>query len=362
MDPVARVFQGFTAYQLSAALKGAIELDLFSAIAEGNATAEALATRCQASTRGVRILCDYLAAVGFLHKTDGRYTLDPESGPLLDRHSPLYVGSAIRFLASPVVMQSFADVAGAVRKGGTVVDAGGATAPEHPMWVDFARAMAPLAGFVAQLLANLLDADAGRPWHVLDIAAGHGLFGITLAARNPRASVVALDWANVLTVAEENARAAGVADRFRTVPGSAFTVDYGRDYDLVLLTNFLHHFDEEACVAVLRKVHAALRPGGRDRRDDSRRESGDAARSRHLRARHARGHPRRRRLSVLGIRAHVPPCRLRAERAPSAAAGLPPRRDLLPGLIDRGDSTRAGGAESRAVPRARPARRRGPPP
>ena len=69
--------------------------------------------------------------------------------------------------------------------------------------------------------------------------------------------------ANVLTVAEENARAAGVADRFRTVPGSAFTVDYGRDYDLVLLTNFLHHFDEEACVAVLRKVHAALRPGGR---------------------------------------------------------------------------------------------------
>ena len=263
MDPVARVFQGFTAYQLSAALKGAIELDLFSAIAEGNATAEALATRCQASTRGVRILCDYLAAVGFLHKTDGRYTLDPESGPLLDRHSPLYVGSAIRFLASPVVMQSFADVAGAVRKGGTVVDAGGATAPEHPMWVDFARAMAPLPGFVAQLLANLLDADAGRPWHVLDIAAGHGLFGITLAARNPRASVVALDWANVLTVAEENARAAGVADRFRTVPGSAFTVDYGRDYDLVLLTNFLHHFDEEACVAVLRKVHAALRPGGR---------------------------------------------------------------------------------------------------
>jgi len=263
MDPVARVFQGFTAYQLSAALKGAIELDLFSAIAEGNATAEALATRCQASTRGVRILCDYLAAVGFLHKTDGRYTLDPESGPLLDRRSPLYVGSAIRFLASPVVMQSFADVAGAVRKGGTVVDAGGATAPEHPMWVDFARAMAPLAGFVAQLLANLLDADAGRPWHVLDIAAGHGLFGITLAARNPRASVVALDWANVLTVAEENARAAGVADRFRTVPGSAFTVDYGRDYDLVLLTNFLHHFDEEACVAVLRKVHAALRPGGR---------------------------------------------------------------------------------------------------
>ena len=89
MDPVSQVFQGFTAYQRTAALKGAIELDLFSAIAEGNATAEALATRCQASARGVRILCDCLAALGFLRKTGGRYALDPESGPLLDRRSPL---------------------------------------------------------------------------------------------------------------------------------------------------------------------------------------------------------------------------------------------------------------------------------
>src|SRR5947207_10387189 len=155
MDPVARVFQGFTAYQLSAALKGAIELDLFSAIAEGNATAEALATRCQASTRGVRILCDYLAAVGFLHKTDGRYTLDPESGPLLDRRSPPYVGSAIRFLASPVVMLSFADVAGAVRTGGTVVAAGGATPPEHAVSVAFARALARLPELGVELVALL---------------------------------------------------------------------------------------------------------------------------------------------------------------------------------------------------------------
>ena len=81
--------------------------------------------------------------------------------------------------------------------------------PARKFDVVTARAMAPLAGFVAQLLANLLDADAGRPWHVLDIAAGHGLFGITLAARNPRASVVALDWANVLEVARANAAAAG---------------------------------------------------------------------------------------------------------------------------------------------------------
>src|SRR2546430_10260123 len=89
------------------------------------------------------------------------------------------------------------------------------------------------------------------------------MFGIALAQENPNARIVALDWANVLAVAHENARAAGVADRFRTLPGSALTVDYGQGYDLVLLTNFLHHFDVETCEVLLRRGPAALPPRGR---------------------------------------------------------------------------------------------------
>ncbi len=131
------------------------------------------------------------------------------------------------------------------------------------MWVEFARSMAPLAGLTAELVANLLQASAAPHWKVLDIAAGHGLFGITLAKHNPKAEIVALDWKNVLAVAEENARAAGVAGRFRTLPGSAFEVDYGTGYDLVLLTNILHHFDPAGCETLLRKVHRAIAPGGR---------------------------------------------------------------------------------------------------
>jgi 2-polyprenyl-3-methyl-5-hydroxy-6-metoxy-1,4-benzoquinol methylase len=159
-------------------------------------------------------------------------------------------------------MENFANLTAAVRKGGA---AGGAEhlAPDHPMWVEFARSMAPLARFVALLLANLLEAPAGRPWKVLDIAAGHGLYGITLAEQNPKAEIVAVDWKNVLTVAEENARKAGLGSRYRTIPGSAFDVDYGTGYDLVLLTNILHHFDTAGCEALLRRVHAALKPGGR---------------------------------------------------------------------------------------------------
>jgi 2-polyprenyl-3-methyl-5-hydroxy-6-metoxy-1,4-benzoquinol methylase len=131
------------------------------------------------------------------------------------------------------------------------------------MWVEFARAMAPLAGVTAEIVAILLAPETLGPIRVLDIAAGHGLFGIALAKRNPTLEVTALDWPNVLRVAVENAEKAGVADRMRTRPGDAFTTDLGRDYDLVLVPNLIHHFDVAGCEALFRRVHGALKPGGR---------------------------------------------------------------------------------------------------
>jgi len=72
-----------------------------------------------------------------------------------------------------------------------------------------------------------------------------------------------VDWPNVVQVARENAQKAGVVNRFHALPGSAFDVDYGSGYDLVLLMNFLHHFDPPTNEKLLRKVHAALKDGGR---------------------------------------------------------------------------------------------------
>jgi len=135
--------------------------------------------------------------------------------------------------------------------------------PEDPVWVDFARAMAPVLAMPAEAIAGILEDLKDAPCKVLDIAAGHGLFGIAIAKRNPNAKIVALDWPAVLAVARENAQAAGVADRFESLSGSAFDVDYGSDYDVVLLTNFLHHFEPAVCEKLLRKVHQALKPGGR---------------------------------------------------------------------------------------------------
>jgi ubiquinone/menaquinone biosynthesis C-methylase UbiE len=263
-DPSPELFfETVWGYQRTAALKGALELDLFTAVGEGNATDAAAAARCGASTRGVRILCDYLTVLGFLVKDGDRYALTADSAAFLDRRSPAYLGGTIEFTLSPVLEEAFRDVAGAVRRGGTVAAAGGTVAPDHPVWVRFARAMMPMMRGPAEELVNLVPADSGRPLRVLDIAAGHGLFGIAFARRYPRAEVTAVDWAGVLEVARDNAAAVGVAERYRAIPGSAFDVEWGAGYDVALLTNFLHHFDPATCERMLARVHQTLVPGGR---------------------------------------------------------------------------------------------------
>src|ERR1044072_2843409 len=255
-------FQTVNAYQRTEGLKAAIDLEVFTAIGEGNATAADIAKRCGAAERGIRIICDFLCIMGFLTKDGDRYILTPDSAMFLDKRSPAYLGGALDFMASPMLVAGFKDFTDVVRRGGTSMPDGGTVAPDNPIWVKFARAMAPMMALPAQLTAKLVDPAGDRKLKILDIAAGHGLYGLAFAKNNPQVSIVALDWPNVLAVAKENAQNAGVANRYSTIEGSAFDVDYGTGYDLVLVTNFLHHFDPPTNETLLRKVHAALADGG----------------------------------------------------------------------------------------------------
>lgn len=256
-------FETLTAYQKSGALKAALELDVFTAMGGAPSSATEIAARCNAAERGIRILCDYLTINGFLEKQGDRYSLTRDSAMFLDRNSPAYAGSAAQFLLAPTLTNAFAELAESVRKGGTAQSAEGTMAPDHPVWVDFARGMGAMAAPAAQGLGEMLPLDGGAPAKVLDVSASHGIYGIAFAQRYATARVVALDWAPVLQVAQENAERAGVSDRFSTLIGSAFEVDLGTDYDVVLIPNFLHHFDPATCVSFLQRVHAALKPGGR---------------------------------------------------------------------------------------------------
>jgi len=172
------------------------------------------------------------------------------------------MGDIHRFLAAPQIIELvLGDPAGFVRNGGSIGLAN--IAPNDPVWIDFARYMAPLMASVAEATAAHFAERPPAPGRVMDIAAGHGLFGIAFGRRFPAAVVTALDWDNVLAVARKNAAAAGLGDRFTTMSGSAFDVGFEGPYDLILMPNFLHHFDEAACVGLLHKALGALAAGGR---------------------------------------------------------------------------------------------------
>lgn len=255
------IFQMLNAYQQTAVLRAAIELDLFSAIGAGATTAEAIAAKVNAKARGVRILCDALSIAGLLTKNGAEYGLSPDAAAFLDRKSPACIATIAGFLGRSELTKNFSVLAETVRNGTPPADTVGE--PENPIWVSFARSMAPMTVPSANFIAKLLGAQNGQPMKVLDIAAGHGNFGITIAKLNPQARIVAQDWAAVLTVALENAQKANVETRVQVLPGSAFEVEFGEGYDAVLLTNFLHHFDTATNEVLLKKIHAALKPGGK---------------------------------------------------------------------------------------------------
>lgn len=258
-------FETVHAFHRTAALKAAIELDVFTAIDEGANTAEGIAKKCNAAARGVRILCDYLVVIGWLRKTDGSYALTPESATFGSKRSQQYVGTALQFLLAQAQVDAFANLTTSVRNGGVPAETvqGGAVAPENPIWVNFARSMMPLMAFPAELLAQLVTPGLPAGSNVLDIAAGHGLYGLAVARHSPTSRITALDWPNVLEVAQENANAAGIDGRFRPMPGNALSIPYGNNLNLTLVTNFLHHFDHATCVSLLKKIYNSLNPGGR---------------------------------------------------------------------------------------------------
>ena len=98
----ALVLDTVNAFQRTEALKAAVELDLFTHLADGPSTAAELAAACGAAPRGVRILADYLTILGFLRKEGDRYALTPDADAFLSRNSPAYLGGTLEFLLSLV--------------------------------------------------------------------------------------------------------------------------------------------------------------------------------------------------------------------------------------------------------------------
>src|SRR5204863_8325287 len=125
----------------------------------------------------------------------------------------------LNFMNGPI-KPFFERLTESVRRGGA--EGAGSVEPEFEGWTSFAEQMGAMMFPTAQAIAKILGTVSGN---VLDVAAGHGLFGIVLAQSNPGLRVTALDWPKVLDVARNNAARMGIAERYTTIAGDAFSVD-----------------------------------------------------------------------------------------------------------------------------------------
>src|SRR5277367_2750501 len=156
------VYDAALAYQKTAALTAAIKLDILTLIDAGAATSDALAERTATSSRGIRILCDFLTVIGLLTKQDGAYSVTEPGKRYLDRSSPAWMGSAIEFFAAPEMLRLVLDdPVSYVRRGGSSGLAN--LAPDHPVWLRFAKAMTPIARLTAKRAAAQLAIGPARP-------------------------------------------------------------------------------------------------------------------------------------------------------------------------------------------------------
>jgi SAM-dependent methyltransferase len=250
------------AFMRSATLKAAVDLDLFSHVAQGRDTPAELAAAVGTTERAVRIMLDVLAVHGLIAKQHGRYALGPVAEMLLVRSSPAYAGDFTRVAGSRHVWDAVGRLAETARSGepaAAMVETAG-----HEFWEEFSEASYGASQLPAGVIAGLLDLDETPAAEVLDVACGSGAYGIAVLARFPDARVTALDWENVLDHTRRFATRAGVGARMTWLAGSAFDVPLPpATYDAILVSHFYHHFSAAENVALTRRLFAALKPGGR---------------------------------------------------------------------------------------------------
>lgn len=257
---MGRLMDLATGYWQSAALSAGVELNLFDALADHEATAGALADTLGASPHYLTELLDALAAIELLAKTGDTYRIAPEARPLLSPNSATCMLDALRFNTDLYAL--WGRIPEAVRQGRPALSPGAHLGTDSDRTRRFVMGMHSRAMGVAPALLPSLDPVGAHT--LLDMAAGPGTFSRLLAEQHPELQVIQFDLPPVLEVA----RTLTPADHPAANRITFRTGDYHRDplpgpVDWILLCGAIHQEDEQSVPALFRSVRAALTPGGR---------------------------------------------------------------------------------------------------
>jgi ubiquinone/menaquinone biosynthesis C-methylase UbiE len=256
-----RIMQFAWGYVPTLVLEAAIHHRVFDVLDDGSKTLEETAEATGASARGLRVVMNTLVGLNFLAKSDGHYSLTPESEAFLVSTKPSFQGGILKHASGQLIPQ-WLHLNEVVATGKPVASVNQEGAGSD-FFQKFVADIFPLSYPSAQVLAKHLGLEKSETEvRVLDLAAGSGVWGIALAQNSEKVSVTAVDWVDVLPATEKMVGRFGLIDRFTFVSGDLQTADFGSSYNVATLGHILHSEGAARSKSLLRKTFEALAPGG----------------------------------------------------------------------------------------------------
>jgi hypothetical protein len=260
-EPILRLAMAFWG---SKTLLSAVELGVFTTLAEGPTPGPELAEKLGLHPRSSRDFLDALVALGMLNRDGDLYSNTPSTDAFLDRRKPSYIGGLLEMLNARLY-QYWGSLTEALRTG----------RPQNEIknGQDIFQALYSDPVKLAQFLAAMtgVSSGAGRalaekvPWDhyrtVIDIGTAQGCLPVQLALAHPHLSGGGFDLPPVEPIFEEYVNRFRLADRLRFYPGDFFT-DELPTAEVLVMGHILHDWDLEQKRLLLAKAYRALPPGG----------------------------------------------------------------------------------------------------
>ena len=249
----------FRAYQPSRVALTAVELDVFTAIANDKmATSASVAQSLHCDARATETLLNALVGLGLLKKADGVFANLPVAERHLVAGRPDDATMALRHNLS--LWQTWSSLTEVVRTGAPLGHR--AMDDRGDEWTaPFIAAMHRNAAVRAPQVVQAVGAEcSGR---LIDIGGGSGAYAIAFARANPKLEAEVFDLGTVTQIAERYITEAGLAGRVRTRVGDLRKDAFGSGYDLALLSAICHMLSPAENQDLLRRIRGCLTPGGR---------------------------------------------------------------------------------------------------
>lgn len=247
-----------------------MSLGFFRELAKSSASGSELAERCDTDPTATGILLDTLEGFGYVAREGESYRLTAMAQrwmvtPAASDDPDTYDFTLVQRFWALLLFQLWDDLEGTARRGHPSVDL------YH--WLDqrpeaqriFQAMLGQMAKANGGEIVAALELDPARleqPLRLLDLGAGHGRHAMAFLQRAPGAHATLVDSQSAMAIARENAQKLGLEDRCEFVTADFRTQELPGQFDIIYLFSIVHSFDEPANIELLRRVRAALVPGG----------------------------------------------------------------------------------------------------